>query len=473
MTLFKNIFIVLLLLLICNFKSQITTAKIDSLQTTVFSKLLKNGELYKIVLLETKLRKECQQLNYENGEIRGCLNLANVLILMKKDKESLQMLEMAEKELKGKKEYALEAYMYFVYGKNYNSLGLHEQAIKCFDTAFVLAHKIKDQKEKEKRLYSIYDWKRNSFEYLGLMDSVYSNERKCMKSPTPMLFITIAERHFKLNNIDSAEFYINKANELLTTRQIPIEGKANVLRAFGKLNIEKKNYNKALNYLFSSLNITSKAQLGKGTLESYKLIAEAYNGLNFPEQESEYLAKYSALNDSLQREENSGINMVIKRMHKEQADNEKRYSSVLLYVILSIVFLGSIIVYFVFKFSRSRERVKDAMINEKVKESENLKRKLTTTYEELIMLAKRSDPSFMIKFRDSHSDFYDCLISKYPDLNPNDLKLCAFLKLDLSNKQISDYDHISIRTAESKKYRLRKKLKLSRDIDLYKWIQNF
>jgi DNA-binding CsgD family transcriptional regulator len=113
------------------------------------------------------------------------------------------------------------------------------------------------------------------------------------------------------------------------------------------------------------------------------------------------------------------------------------------------------------------------MINEKVKESENLKRKLTTTYEELIMLAKRSDPSFMIKFRDSHSDFYDCLISKYPDLNPNDLRLCAFLKLDLSNKQISDYDHISIRTAESKKYRLRKKLKLSRDIDLYKWIQNF
>jgi tetratricopeptide (TPR) repeat protein len=473
MTLFKNIFIVLLLLLICNFKSQITTAKIDSLQTTVFSKLLKNGELYKIVLLETKLRKECQQLNYENGEIRGCLNLANVLILMKKDKESLQMLEMAEKELKGKKEYALEAYMYFVYGKNYNSLGLHEQAIKCFDTAFVLAHKIKDRKEKEKRLYSIYDWKRNSFEYLGVMDSVYSNERKCMKSPTPMLFITIAERHFKLNNIDSAEFYINKANELLTTRQIPIEGKANVLRAFGKLNIEKKNYNKALNYLFSSLNITSKAQLGKGTLESYKLIAEAYNGLNFPEQESEYLAKYSALNDSLQREENVGINMVIKRMHKEQADKEKRYSSVLLYVILSIVFLGSIIVYFVFKFSRSRERIKDAMINEKVKESENLKRKLTTTYEELIMLAKRSDPSFMIKFRDSHSDFYDCLISKYPDLNPNDLRLCAFLKLDLSNKQISDYDHISIRTAESKKYRLRKKLKLSRDIDLYKWIQNF
>ncbi|MGE8533556.1 MAG: LuxR C-terminal-related transcriptional regulator [Chryseobacterium sp.] len=45
--------------------------------------------------------------------------------------------------------------------------------------------------------------------------------------------------------------------------------------------------------------------------------------------------------------------------------------------------------------------------------------------------------------------------------------------MDLSNKQIADYDHISIRTVESKKYRLRKKLKLSRDIDLYKWIQDF
>ncbi|WP_175627237.1 helix-turn-helix transcriptional regulator [Chryseobacterium sp. JV274] len=469
----KNIFIVLLLLLICNVKSQITIGKIDSLQTTTFSKLLKNGELYKIVLLETKLRKECQRLNYKNGEIRGCLNLANVLIMMKKNEESLQMVEMAEKELKGKKKYDLEAYMYFVYGKNYNSLDLHEQAIQYFDNAFVLAHKIKDQKEKEKRLYSIYDWKRNSFEYLGLMDSVYSNERKCLKSPMPMLYITIAERHFKLHNIDSAEFYINKANELLTTQQIPIEGKANVLRAFGKLNIEKKNYHNALKYLFSSLKITSKAQLGKRTLESYKLIAEAYRGLNLPELANEYLVKYSALNDSLQQEENAGINMIIKRMHKEQSDQEKRYSFVLLYVILSIVFLGGVIVYFVFKFSKSRERIKDAVINEKVKESENLKRKLSCTYEELIMLAKQSDPSFMIKFKDSHSDFYDCLISKYPDLNPNDLKLCAFLKLDLSNKQIADYDHISIRTVESKKYRLRKKLKLSRDIDLYKWIQDF
>ncbi|MGE8533557.1 MAG: hypothetical protein ACN6OJ_03095, partial [Chryseobacterium sp.] len=314
----KNIFIVLLLLLICNVKSQITIGKIDSLQTTTFSKLLKNGELYKIVLLETKLRKECQRLNYKNGEIRGCLNLANVLIMMKKNEESLQMVEMAEKELKGKKKYDLEAYMYFVYGKNYNSLDLHEQAIQYFDNAFVLAHKIKDQKEKEKRLYSIYDWKRNSFEYLGLMDSVYSNERKCLKSPMPMLYITIAERHFKLHNIDSAEFYINKANELLTTQQIPIEGKANVLRAFGKLNIEKKNYHNALKYLFSSLKITSKAQLGKRTLESYKLIAEAYRGLNLPELENEYLVKYSALNDSLQQEENAGINMIIKRMHKEQ-----------------------------------------------------------------------------------------------------------------------------------------------------------
>ncbi|WPO89269.1 helix-turn-helix transcriptional regulator [Chryseobacterium sp. HR92] len=443
------------------------------MQTQSVNKYLMRGELYKVVQLETELRKECQKLHYKKGEIRGYLNIATVLSVMKKNKESFQMLEKAENELRDKDDYSLKSYMYFVYGTNYNSLGLHEQAIKYFDDAFVMAHKIKDRKEKKYRLYSIYDWKRNSFEYLGIMDSVYSNERKCMKSPMPMLYITIAERHFKLKNIDSAEFYINKANELLYTKKIPIEGKANVLRAYGMLNIEKKNFNKALEYLFSSVNITSKAHLSKRTLESYKLIIEAYKGLNLSELENEYLIKYSVLNGSLQQEEDAGINTVINRMHKEQVKKERSDHFIFFCIVLSIGLVCGVIIYLVFKFSKNRERIKDKLINEKAKESDELKRKLSCTYEELIRLAKQSDPSFIIIFNDLHPSFCNSITSRYLDINSNDLRLCAFIKLNLSSKQIAEYDHISVRTVESKKYRLRKKLNLSRDIDLYKWVQYF
>ncbi|UTX49028.1 hypothetical protein [Chryseobacterium sp. MA9] len=392
---------------------------------------------------------------------------------MKKNKESLQMLEKAENALRDEDDYGLKSYMYFVYGTNYNSLGLHEQAIKYFDDAFVIAHKIKDEKEKEYRLYSIYDWKRNSFEHLGIMDSVYSNERKCMKSPMPMLYITIAERHFKLKNIDSAEYYINKANNLLYTRKIPIEGKANVLRAFGKLNIEKRNYSKALDYLLSSVNITSKAHLENGTLESYKLIAEVYKELNLPEYQNEYLIKYGLLNDSIEQEEKAGVNKVIKILSSEQTDEKKRKNYIFFYITLGGFLLSAMTVRFIYKFLIRREKIKSSLMYVRVEESESSLQRLSYTYEELITLARQSDPSFMLKFRDSYPDLYDGLLSKYPDLNLNDLKLCAFLKLNFSNKQIADYDHISVRTAESKKYRLRKKLNLSRDIDLYKWINDF
>ncbi len=472
MTHLRNIFFVLSFFLISYFQCQITIAKIDSIQTQSVSKLLMRGELYKIVQLETKLRKECQKLHYKKGEIRGYLNIATVLNVMKKNKESLQMLEKAEKELGDEDDYGLKSYLYFVYGTNYNSLGLHEQAIKYFDDAFVIAHKIKDKKEKEYRLYSIYDWKRNSFEYLGIMDSVYRNERKCMKLPMPMLYITIAERHFKRKNIDSAEFYINKANELLITKQIPMEGKANVIRALGKLSIKKKDYNKALEYLISSVNITSEAHLDNGTLESYKLIAEAYNGLKLSKLENEYLKKYSVLNDRLQEEDNAAVNLLINSKDNEQAEQGKEENLIFLYIILGLV-LVVVIRYFIFKFSRQWKKSKDSLMIEEVNKSESSLKRSSYTYEELIALAKQSDPSFMLKFRDSFPNLYDALILKYPDLNLNDMKLCAFLKLNFSNKQIADYDHISVRTAESKKYRLRKKLNLSRDIDLYKWINDF
>jgi FixJ family two-component response regulator len=69
-----------------------------------------------------------------------------------------------------------------------------------------------------------------------------------------------------------------------------------------------------------------------------------------------------------------------------------------------------------------------------------------------------------------YPEFYNNLTSKYPNLNAGDIKLCAFLKLDFSNKQIAEYEHISVRTVESKKYRLRKKLELSKEIDLNKWV---
>lgn len=65
---------------------------------------------------------------------------------------------------------------------------------------------------------------------------------------------------------------------------------------------------------------------------------------------------------------------------------------------------------------------------------------------------------FELRFREVHSDFYDKLIKQFPDLTPNDLKICAFLRLNLSTKEIVELTGQSQNAIEVARYRLRKKL---------------
>ncbi len=68
---------------------------------------------------------------------------------------------------------------------------------------------------------------------------------------------------------------------------------------------------------------------------------------------------------------------------------------------------------------------------------------------------------FEIRFKEVHEDFYQKLSSRYPELSPGDIRLCSFLKLNLSTKEISEITGQSISAIEKARYRLRKKLKIN------------
>ncbi len=80
---------------------------------------------------------------------------------------------------------------------------------------------------------------------------------------------------------------------------------------------------------------------------------------------------------------------------------------------------------------------------------------------------------FLIQFEQKHTGFFKHLKEKYPDLTPNDLKLCACLKLNLSSKDIASLLSISIRGVENSRYRLRKKLGISQEQNLNEFFLNF
>ncbi|MEO7988723.1 MAG: tetratricopeptide repeat protein [Chryseolinea sp.] len=68
---------------------------------------------------------------------------------------------------------------------------------------------------------------------------------------------------------------------------------------------------------------------------------------------------------------------------------------------------------------------------------------------------------FELRFNQVHGDFYQQLRKLYPGLSPADEKLCAFLKLNMSSKEIAAITQQSIKSVEVARARLRKKLNLT------------
>jgi DNA-binding CsgD family transcriptional regulator len=79
---------------------------------------------------------------------------------------------------------------------------------------------------------------------------------------------------------------------------------------------------------------------------------------------------------------------------------------------------------------------------------------------------------FTFHFDKVHSDFLAALKELYPALTSNELKLCAYLRMNLATKQIAQLMNISVRGVEISRYRLRKKLQLSTEVNLFQFLLN-
>ncbi|MFB9080027.1 LuxR C-terminal-related transcriptional regulator [Flavobacterium procerum] len=78
--------------------------------------------------------------------------------------------------------------------------------------------------------------------------------------------------------------------------------------------------------------------------------------------------------------------------------------------------------------------------------------------------------TFETNLNQIHNEFIINLTKKFPNLTPKDIKLCVYLKMNLSSKEIAPLMNISFRGVELHRYRLRKKLNLTQDENLSKFL---
>ncbi|MCK7590690.1 LuxR C-terminal-related transcriptional regulator [Subsaxibacter sp. CAU 1640] len=80
---------------------------------------------------------------------------------------------------------------------------------------------------------------------------------------------------------------------------------------------------------------------------------------------------------------------------------------------------------------------------------------------------------FEYNFNQVHEEFFNGLKKKFPQLTHKDLKICAYIKMNLTTKEIAPLLNISPRGVETQRYRLKRKLDLESDKNLTDYLVNF
>ncbi|HZK61422.1 MAG TPA: response regulator [Anaerovoracaceae bacterium] len=112
---------------------------------------------------------------------------------------------------------------------------------------------------------------------------------------------------------------------------------------------------------------------------------------------------------------------------------------------------------FMVKLTKSLENIKQSIPAEKV----SCKTQIENAVQQLNQhLNIGLWDEFKLRFADVHPEFYDKLLSDYPTLTEIDLRLCAFVKLKMSTKEIADVINQPVNSVKVARNRLRSKLRI-------------
>ncbi|MEO8794877.1 MAG: triple tyrosine motif-containing protein [Daejeonella sp.] len=118
-------------------------------------------------------------------------------------------------------------------------------------------------------------------------------------------------------------------------------------------------------------------------------------------------------------------------------------------------------------------KIKEVVSNlEKMSASDNNSAEFKQIFRLLNEVEKRDADweQFSIYFDHVHSNFLADMKDRHPGLTPNELKLCAYMKMNLTSKEMAQLMSITVRAVEVSRYRLRKKLNIPTEVNLFDYL---
>ncbi len=275
------------------------------------------------------------------------------------------------------------------------------------------------------------------------------------------------------------------------------------------------DYRQAIHYFYLSDKKLTEPSMFDLKANIYKGLSESFEELGRFDSSLYFYKKSTFVNDSILRIES--IELLDQQEVKYELQMELREHQMrnrIQFFIGIIIFLSTIILSYVFYllYKTQKKNVKRIKGEKKVLESELEKkdRELATNMinmihanEKKIQITKKLLESkdklskdnqkmidqiiveldddqlkniweeFEMRFNQVNSHFYDTLFKHHPDLTKNEKRLCAFIYLDLTTKEISSITFQSQRALEAARVRLRKKLNLTNtNASITQYLQN-
>ena len=286
----------------------------------------------------------------------------------------------------------------------------------------------------------------------------------------------IAKCYLKMSKLDIAEK--TALNNLKTNGNIGLEQKIENFNILESIYKEKNNINKLISVKDSIIKIASFLRVSNiaksmSKLETQILLSKNQNELTQNKiRYNTYLFVLiissivlffilitMRINYNFQKEKNNRLTIEQEIISKDLENKNLQLISSTNFISQRNEYLKSL-----------RNKIKTLEKNNDPKESSefisnNIKRNIDN-----IINSEKTFESFEKQFTKVYPSFFKKLIEKHGKLTSTDLRLCAYLRMNQNSSEIAQITGASIRTIESQRYRLRKKLNLKPENDILNYL---
>lgn len=434
-------------------------------------------------LLAKKMYLSSLKTNDELKKVQSLYLLGNSVGNMNKYSEALRYLYYAKNEAKKIDNDSLSVYCDFSIAIQYGRLNFNLKAIELIDKCFENTNSIIDSDNRNVFIADLYSFKafflagtKPEPSYWLLLNyhkkaARYLNKVK-KKKVSNFAYTNIGMYYQLLNKHTTALYYYTKSlQEAKSNKSVSLEI---IYHNIGNVYYLKKEYLKSIKYIDSSIHLAKPKKIYYILKDNYSLLKDNYRKLGDNTKGNLYADLEASYADSLNHIEKNeyikGTNLILEKLEKEKKESDRK--NIALIIVSVFIVLSIFIVYMVtMKNQKLKTKLKEENITVKSKEINELKQKVSTSYQEVIEMAKKDNPLFVSFFKELYPEFYAKLINVQPKLTITEQKVCFFIKLKFSTKEIASYTFVSIKAIQNRKNRLRKRLGLENGEDLYEWIE--